>query len=41
MRILLIKIFEISIYMYEAPHHDISLYAGAPHYNIPYVFLDT
>jgi hypothetical protein len=35
------KIFEIFIYMYEAPHHDISLYVGAPHYDIPFVFLDT
>jgi hypothetical protein len=41
MRILLITIFEISIYMYAATHHDISLYVGVPHYNIPFVFLDT
>ncbi len=40
---LLITIFKISIYMYEVPHHDISLYIyiGAPHFNIPFVFLDT
>jgi hypothetical protein len=41
MRILLITIFEISIYMDEFTHHDISLYIGAPHQNIPFVFLDT
>jgi hypothetical protein len=38
MKILLITIFEISIYMYEVLHTDISLHVGAPHYNIPYVF---
>jgi hypothetical protein len=41
MRILLITIFEISIYIDESPHHDISLYIGAPHNIIPFVLLDT